>query len=78
MKSQAVLSLGAGIPGVSGELKAYTVPTPGVRAKLPGVVPAPLDDGLFPRGGRVKGVLVSVGWVIAIVLILGRGEHTTR
>jgi hypothetical protein len=38
-KSMAVRCDGSGIPGVSGELNVYGVPTPALLAKLPGVVP---------------------------------------
>jgi hypothetical protein len=51
MKSQAVFSDGAGIPAVSGELKLQGVPMRGTRAKLPGFVPWPDDDGFRPSGG---------------------------
>ncbi len=50
-KSQAVACDGAGMPGVSGELKARTPPTSGRFAKLPGLVPCGAEDGLFPSGG---------------------------
>ena len=56
-KSQAVLLLGAGIPGVSGEANVQAPSTPGAMtgglAKLPGVVPWAAVDGLFPNGGSV-------------------------
>ena len=51
MKSQAVFSDGAGMPGPSGELKVQGVPTRGARAKLPGFVPWRVEDGFSPRGG---------------------------
>jgi hypothetical protein len=52
MKSQAVLSEGAGIPGVSGEEKARTPPMSGGFAKLPGDVPFFADEGLLPSAGN--------------------------
>ena len=54
MKSQAVLSEGCGMPGVSGEEKVRAPPTCGGFAKLPGVVPWSVEDGLLPRPGRPK------------------------
>jgi hypothetical protein len=52
-KSHAVRSLGRGIPGVSGELKASGPPTSARRAKLPGVVPCASVEGLnAPCTGR--------------------------
>ena len=51
MKSQALRSETGGIPGVSGELNARGPPICGGRAKLPGVVPSPVVEGLLPRGG---------------------------
>src|SRR3990172_11029342 len=51
MKSQAVLSDGWGMPGVSGELKESGEPTRPGRAKLPGVVPVPAPEGSPPRAG---------------------------
>jgi len=39
MKSQAVLSEGCGMPGVSGDENARTPPISGAFAKLPAVVP---------------------------------------
>ena len=55
MKSHAVLSLGAGMFGVSGELKVYAPALPaairGRFAKLPGVVTPAVLPGLFPSGG---------------------------
>jgi hypothetical protein len=43
MKSQAVFSDGAGIPGVSGDANVHRPARPlaifGINAKLPGVVP---------------------------------------
>ena len=45
-KSHAVFMLGAGMPGVSGELNASGPPTSARRAKLPGVVPCASVDGL--------------------------------
>ena len=51
MKSQAVLSDGAGMPGVSGELNVSGPPIWLWFAKLPGVVPSPREDGLSPTGG---------------------------
>src|SRR5690606_24855927 len=54
MKSQAVLPLGAGIPGVSGEENVRAWPSSGALAKEPGVVPSPRVDGLWaPRRGSV-------------------------
>ncbi|GJM20754.1 MAG: hypothetical protein DHS20C15_06690 [Planctomycetota bacterium] len=52
MKSHAVLSLGCGMPGVSGELKVHGVPTRGPFAKLPGEVPSAREDGLLPSWGK--------------------------
>ena len=54
MKSQAVLSHGLGMPGVSGEEKVRAPPTSGGFAKLPGVVPSSEEEGLFPSPGRPK------------------------
>src|SRR5687767_5261714 len=54
MKSQAVFSLGGGMPGVSGEEKVKGRPTAPGLAKLPGVVPCWSVDGLSPRRGRVQ------------------------
>jgi hypothetical protein len=51
MKSQAVLEDGAGMPGVSGELKLSAPPIAGGFAKLPGVVPSRRLDGSLPSGG---------------------------
>jgi hypothetical protein len=50
-KSQAVLSDGAGMPGVSGDENVHGVPTRPRLAKEPGVVPAVVEDGLSPSGG---------------------------
>ena len=53
-KSHAVRSLGAGMPGVSGELKASGPPTSARRAKLPGDVPWWRVEGLAaPWSGSV-------------------------
>jgi hypothetical protein len=46
MKSHAVLVLGAGMPGVSGEEKVRGRPMAGGLANEPGVVPAAVEDGL--------------------------------
>jgi hypothetical protein len=51
MKSQAVLSEGGGIRGVSGELNARGPPTSEAFAKLPGEVPSARLDGLPPDSG---------------------------
>src|SRR5438552_13132449 len=53
MKSHAVLSLGSGIPGVSGEENVHGVPTRPRNANDPGVVPQLVDDELPPSGGSV-------------------------
>ena len=45
-KSHAVLLLGAGMPGVSGELNASGPPMSARRANDPGVVPCACVDGL--------------------------------
>ena len=50
-KSQAVFSDGAGMPGESGELKERGPPRSGAFAKLPGVVPCAVEDGLLPSAG---------------------------
>ena len=52
MKSQAVLSEGSGIPGVSGEEKERAPPTSGALAKLPGLVPSFLVEEECPGFGR--------------------------
>src|SRR5688572_29448078 len=51
MKSHAVLSDGAGIPGVSGLEYAHAVPTRPLLANDPGVVPSARLAGLSPTGG---------------------------
>src|SRR6266480_395816 len=51
MKSHAVLSDGAGMPGVSGELNVQGVPTRPRCANAPGDVPCRSVDGLSPSGG---------------------------
>jgi hypothetical protein len=55
-KSQAVRSDTPGMPGVSGDAKVLAPSTPGAmvggKAKLPGVVPAFVLEGLFPIGGN--------------------------
>ncbi len=53
MKSQAVLSDGAGMPGVSGDENVQGVPTLPRCAKEPGVVPCFCVDGLSPSSGSV-------------------------
>ncbi|MBW1874656.1 MAG: hypothetical protein JRI98_04575 [Deltaproteobacteria bacterium] len=59
MKSHAVLSLGCGIPGVSGDEKARGPPISGAFANEPGVVPAPWLDGLWaPRRGILKSFIM--------------------
>src|SRR5438105_4010618 len=63
-KSQAVLSLMGGIPGVSGELKVRGEPTALLFAKEPGVVPWFSVEGLSPRGGRVKERSVVLGSLV--------------
>ena len=54
-KSHAVLSDGCGMPGVSGEEKVQRPGAPGAirdfLEKLPGDVPAAVDDGLSPSSG---------------------------
>jgi hypothetical protein len=54
-KSHAVFSDGCGIPGVSGEEYVQRPDTPGAihggTAKLPGVVPWDVDEGLVPTSG---------------------------
>jgi hypothetical protein len=57
MKSHAVFSDGAGIPGVSGDENVHRPARPlailGSKEKLPGEVPKPLEEGFPPSGGRV-------------------------
>ena len=68
-KSQAVLSDTSGIPGVSGLLNAYGVPTRPLLAKLPGVVPCRVVDGLSPIGGRMYGVGMKFEvWVRSVIV----------
>ena len=50
-KSQAVLSLGAGMPGVSGDEKLSGPPMSGGLAKEPGLVPSRKLDGLWLTRG---------------------------
>jgi hypothetical protein len=64
MKSQAVLSLGAGMPGASGDEKVRGVPTAPRLAKLPGDVPCAAVEGLSPSGGSCQAVGPDAGWVI--------------
>jgi hypothetical protein len=52
MKSHAVLVLGSGMPGVSGELNAHAVPTRGGLANEPGEVPCLKVEGFSPSGGN--------------------------
>ena len=60
-KSQAVLWLGAGIPGVSGDEYASGPPTLGALANEPGFVPSRRLDGLWaPRRGRVRSVIARL------------------
>lgn len=63
-KSQAVLSDGWGMPGVSGDENVQQPSGPGaIRdgfAKLPGDVPRARDDGFCPSGGSVYPVAESV------------------
>ncbi len=49
----AVTSETPGMPGVSGELNMYGVPTRPAAAKEPGLVPWRSLDGLSPSGGSV-------------------------
>jgi hypothetical protein len=53
MKSHAVRSLGAGMPGASGDEKLHGVPMRPRWAKLPGEVPWCVVDGSSPSGGSV-------------------------
>ncbi len=60
MKSHAVLSLGSGMPGVSGDENERGPPMSARFAKEPGVVPWATDDGLkAPRSGSVRWVMRS-------------------
>src|SRR3954462_14474698 len=54
-KSQALYDEGPGMPGVSGDAKAYADPTPPLRANDPGVVPWRSVEGLSPSGGSFHG-----------------------
>ena len=82
MKSQAVASDGAGMPGVSGELKVSGPPICGRSAKLPGVVPSALLDGFWPRGGssqrRWLVRLRSLDMIRRSFLVLGAPGEATR
>jgi hypothetical protein len=63
MKSQAVRSEGAGMPGVSGELNASGLPSWLGLAKLPGVVVEGVVPGFPPTGGsrQLRCCLESIG-----------------
>src|SRR6478735_2955731 len=53
-KSHAVLSLGAGMPGVSGDENVSGPPIAAVLANEPGFVPSRAVEGLAaPRSGKV-------------------------
>ena len=54
----------AACPACPARLKLSGPPTSGALAKLPGVVPAPVEDGSFPRGWKSMGghARRSSGW----------------
>jgi hypothetical protein len=71
MKSQAVLSDGGGMPGVSGELNVHAVPTRPRCAKEPGVVPSAVVEGFWPSGGSEYERSVSVIFTASPELVRG-------
>ena len=68
-KSHAVSDEGSGMPGVSGDENVNGPPIAVRLAKLPGVVPCAVDEGLSaPSDGRPKRSLfglVLLDWIIS-------------
>jgi len=68
-KSQAVLSLGGGMPGASGEENMSGPPMSGALAKEPGVVTPWVLPGLMPprRGGEKRGSGIAFEFMIVFL-----------
>src|SRR5262245_22792714 len=78
-KSHAVLSLGGGIPGVSGDEYAYGVPTLPGFVNEPGVVTCRSVEGFSPRGGsayeRSVVVRLFIGALLLLVCVRGKADR---